>query len=192
MKSALRSVVCLSLLFVSSNSAVHAQTPPQPDIYEHFLGDWVGTSVYFNNGAKQQTDIRITITETKGKDRVRLDKIYGKKGDPGFTSDTTYLKLRPDRSKFALGGGGSFSEKSWYDAKGLADFAQSGFGEIIGSRKISPNDEPVSNPFNKEFPFSRLTISLTKDTFSYKWEQGADEDHMKIRSIYTLTRAPTS
>ena len=181
-------LICMATLFCIGNQIGPAQSVAQPDIYQHFLGEWVGHGVHYDNGTRKEDKIRITITETKKKDAIRLEKIYGKKGDPDFSRYTQYLRLDPARSRFAL-----YEDhpaiNSWYSAKDLSEFAKSGFGVVIGSAEQS-NANP--GDLYSEFPFVRLTIALNNETFSYKWERGADAEHMKLLSAWSLTRAADS
>jgi hypothetical protein len=181
-RRAFRVLICLLGLLCCGHFVLLAQAHAQADIYEHFPGIWVGTvsSISMKNGTRQEVSVRMTITEKKKKKGLRMDYVKGQKGTGGFERGTTFLELNPSKATISIWQG-DISGEDIYEAIGLNEFVKSGFGKFEGLRRTSADDQ---------FPITHFAFVLTKDTLSYKWEMGADGNHMKTTSIYTLTRVP--
>jgi hypothetical protein len=178
-RHAIRLAACLFVMFLFAAAPLKAQTTPPTDIYEHFIGTWVGSDVYMKDGARRQTDVQIVITENKKKDRLRFDYVYGHKGTPDFNRGTRFLKLDPTKAEFDIWWKGNSKEA--YRAIGLDQFATSGFGKFTGFAEYA--DQPY-----EERTF-RVTFELTDSTFSYEWQNGPDQNNLNFRSRYTVSRS---
>ncbi len=131
------------------------------------------------DGVSRQTGVKIVITETKKKDRLRFDYVYGEKGTPDFSRGTRFLKLDPAKAEFDLQW--KRDSKEIYKATGLDEFAKSGFGKFAGSMENASASE--------QDRIFRVVFELTKDTLSYEWQNGPDESHLAFRSLFTLNRS---
>jgi|SRR6185437_1414516 len=180
---AIRLLLCVVALLSCTSSAVSGQSAVQPDIYEHFVGTWAGIGVFFRDGVRQENPIKITITETKKKDGIRLEYDFPKTATADRYRQTKFLRLAPSKSTFYFGAADSSGNKS-YKATELSEFVQSGFGKFIGSRKLTSDESSLF----QEGSIERITFLLTKETLSYEWEYGSDETHMQFYSLFKLTR----
>jgi hypothetical protein len=169
------------LIAILLSTAVAAQgqraAMDPPDIYSSFVGKWVGSSLTLRNGRQVVEPVSIEITETSKKDAIREDTAYGKPGEKGFSKDTRFMILDPAKSQLTLYWKGN--PKDIYDVVGLDQFAQTGYGSLVGIQQSLDGTQPVTY---------RLTIQVTKDSFTYKWEQSANGQPFLIRSLFSFVR----
>jgi hypothetical protein len=148
-----------------------------PDIYSSFVGKWVGSSLTLRNGRQVVEPVSIEITETSKKDAIREDIAYGKPGEKDSSKETRFISLDPVKSVLTLYSKGA--SKDIFDVVGLDQFAQTGYGSLVGVQKSLDGTQPVTY---------RLTIQITKDSFTCKWEQSANGQPFLIRSLFSFVR----
>ncbi|WP_353067052.1 hypothetical protein RBB77_10065 [Tunturibacter psychrotolerans] len=158
-----------------------SQTPsvipsPKLDVYANFVGDWVGTVKKSDHGVMVTTSVELSVAESPKKNSMRFDYTYEKKDENHYRDISRIMTLDPKTSKVTSQYKGDNKEAS--EAVGLAEFAETGYGSFVVSRKERSD----------AYPFYRCTFSLTPNTFSYQPEVSSDGKTFMPTSVYTFTR----
>jgi hypothetical protein len=178
-----RLVIWISLLSlilpISATGLSQTTSIQKADIYTNFLGTWVGTGSFIQDHGRVTVPLQITITETKKKDAIRCDYIWSKKGEKYYLLHTKFLTLLPAKSEIVQ----QYKDagKLYYQAKGLDEFSQTGFGTFTGAAILPGSGHPIT---------AHSTFDLETDSFKYKAETSLDGQNFVVGQILLLTRAP--
>src|ERR1700679_1187734 len=177
MKLMLRSLLVIVALIVGSATYSQAPVPSPVDIYAHFVGSWVGTDRYVEDGAELNAPVRIQFKEAKKKNRLQMANIYGVKGQKDFSHQNRVITLEPSKAEMILSYEGGSSEK--YQATGLDEFAKTGYGRFTATARDMDNGRPVP---------SRGGFQLEAHNLEYQWEKSINGGPYFVISKFKLTR----
>jgi len=113
-------------LFPPAVALAQQTSNAQPDIYANFVGVWVGTDTYLENGREVTEPERVIVVESKKKDSMNWKYEDGTKGRKGYDRYSRQITLSPADSEITLVWENSVSEK--LKAADLDTFAKTGLG----------------------------------------------------------------
>ena len=144
----------------------------------HFTGVWVGTHYDFSK--LKTTPVRLEITENPKNGVLRLEYVYGTKGQNSYSHIVRFMAIEPDKSAVTLRW--EHESKDRYHADGLDKVLSAGYGDITLSPAQSVNGENL---------FYRATFHLSPERLTYFWEKSADNVTFVKTAEWTLTREVT-
>jgi hypothetical protein len=192
MKRGAGCLVALVLLMVGSVGLGQATAPGSGevstapiDIYANFVGTWVGTHRFWEDGAERTEPAKIEITEEKEKQRLRLLYVFGQLWARDLNDAVLFITLDPSKGEMTS----YFSRHSALPHKpqhavGLGDFTKTGYGNF------TTTDEEVSPDGHRTV--SRTTYVLDADVFGYVMSQSVDGKPFATFSVFKLRREPVS
>src|SRR5258708_6671794 len=167
-----RLLLALAATLLCASLSAQQTTAPQPLLYANFMGVWSGSDHYEKEGV--WTDITIELKITPDKRGMRFDYTYAKKGEKGYDRLTRFVTLLPDSSEVILQWKGD--RKEVWQAKGLREFAATGFGAFSISRDIPQLGVSISY---------HGIFKLDNNAFSYQWEKGSTPRDLQLDAVWT-------
>ena len=166
---------CLTLLCVYAESQ-SASSIASEDPYRNFVGSWSGTIPFSTD--KMPPTVKLRVTEEKDGSRMRWDYVFGVKGDKGYTHDTKWFVLNPDKAQMTTWWKGK--RKQMYGTFALDTFAKSGYGKFMAG--ISWKNKVAATTYN------RITVDLHPESLMYLWEVSPDGTNFSTYSRFEFKR----
>lgn len=179
----LRKLVILLLSLLCLPACAQIQTnvvTTVSDLTANFVGDWVGTDQYLKNGVSITHPVVLKVTKTKKKNSIRLDYVYGKKGEKSFDQASRSLTFGPKASEVTLQWKGS--SKEIYQATGVDKFTETGYGDFTIS-----NSDPIVGKDDKKWLY-RAKFHLDPNKFSYEWQAASDGKNFQTTALFIFVR----
>ena len=142
----------------------------------HFVGVWAGTNVAYNSPTVT-VPVRIVVTNDSKKGRLRLEYIYGTKGQKSYDHAVRFMVIDPASSRVTLNWRHNSDEV--YKAVGLEEVLNAGYGSFGFFGAVQVNGLKV---------LYRQMLELTADSFYYCWEKTSDGVDYSKTGEWTLTR----
>ena len=131
----MRAVRALTLIILSCEMSLQCQTSSPPvDIYAGFVGTWIGTVDYLDNGVHIKQGVVLECSETKKKDALKCQYTYGHKGEKQFRRSMRTITLDPIKGIFTnvwAGGLWNADSEDSCQTVGLDTFAKTGKGVFM-------------------------------------------------------------
>jgi hypothetical protein len=171
---------CL-LIFCGTFATGQVTTTPPIDIYAGFVGTWTGLGEYDMKGTHVAQPITISITETKKRDALKCEYVYGTKGKKYFSRDTRVIVFDRVRSVMKSHWKGKSSDV--YQLEKFQAFAATGLGTFTA----------VAHELDQGRPAVFVGLfHLERNNFSYKWDKSFDGKTFVPYGSFTLTRVLNS
>lgn len=169
-----------ALIWLFWASPIAAQTSTEALLqtaYDHFAGTWTGVwSGFLTGRPNEQLPITLVLSKTKKHDSLQIDYTYSKKGMKGYDHTVRYMMIDPAAATVRLNW--KHDSKEFYKAKGLEEFVKAGYGTFT----FEGTDAGAA------YRQLRCTMTLTKDTFRYLWEQSIDGGPYDRRATWEMKR----
>jgi hypothetical protein len=170
-------IIASALTLYPHAVALAQQTAPtQPDIYANFVGVWIGIDHYLKDGKETTEPLRLTIQETKKKDAMKWEYVYGT-GDQKDDRPTRHVTFHPAKAEIILQWGRD--EADHYKAVDLESLAKNGYGAFYA---ISTNQEDGKKVTHL------AKFDLEANTFRYAWFHSEDGKNFSKDSSFLLRR----
>jgi hypothetical protein len=184
----MRAVRALTLIILSCEMSLHCQTSSPPiDIYAGFVGTWIGTGDYpIKDGVRIKQYVELECSETKKKDALKCQYIFGHKGDKNFHRAMHTITFDPIKGVYASVWGGGWWGADYdqtYQTVGLDTFAKRGKGVFMASTHgTKGTPRAVMN----------IVLGLDENTFVYRWDTSSDGKTFVKFSTFSFTRGPNN
>jgi hypothetical protein len=174
----------LTLILLSCEMSLHCQTSSPPvDIYAGFVGTWIGTVDYPDNGVHIKQDVVLECSETKKKDSLKCQYTYGHKGEKQFRRSMRTITLDPIKGIYTnvwAGGLWNADSEDSCQTVGLDTFAKTGKG-VFMAYCYGAKGTPTA--------VQKVAFGLDEHAFVYRWKTSSDGKTFVDYSTFSFTRA---